>query len=174
MTTLHVPSWDQYFMSLAHLIARKSKDQSTKTGAIIVGPDNEIRSTGYNGFPRHVHDDDVKKHTAPNKYMWTEHAERNAIYNAARVGISLDNCIMYVTWHPCHDCARAIVSAGIVCVVVHKNFEMIGRASGDWDESQKIAQAIFDEAGVTIRFYEGPLVGIQPLKGRQLVNLEII
>ena len=105
----------EYFIKLADVVAEKSKDRSTKVGVVVVGPDREIRSTGYNGFPRGINDDIDERHERPAKYDWTEHAERNAVYNAARMGQSLKDCTMYFNWEPCPcvDCARAIIQAGI-------------------------------------------------------------
>ena len=69
---------------MANLVAKKSKDQSTQIGAVIVGPDNEIRSTGYNSFPKGLNDDLQERQERPEKYYWIEHAERNALYNASQ------------------------------------------------------------------------------------------
>ena len=104
-------SWDNYFFELLEVVRNKSKDRSTKVGAIIVGPDNEIRSTGFNGFPRKINDDIDERHERPDKYLWTEHAERNAIYNAVRMGVPLKGCTLYVYGFPCSDCARVIIQA---------------------------------------------------------------
>ena len=81
--------WDIRFMNLAKMIATWSKDTSTKVGCVIIGPDKEIRSTGYNGFPRGVDDTIAKRKERPAKYKFTEHAERNAIYNASLFGASV-------------------------------------------------------------------------------------
>ena len=69
-------NWEEYFLRIAELIAKKSKDRSKKIGAIIVGEGNEIRSTGFNGFPRGVNDDVDDRHDRPAKYAWTEHGAR--------------------------------------------------------------------------------------------------
>jgi dCMP deaminase len=90
-------SWDKFFMDMAKLVASKSKDRSRKVGCVIVGPDNEVRSVGYNGFPRGIADHIEWRHERPAKYKWTEHAERNAIYNSARAGIRTEGCRIY-TW----------------------------------------------------------------------------
>ena len=74
-------NWNKYFMSIAALVSMKSKDQKTHHGAVIVGPNNEIRSTGYNSFVRRLKDDVPERQERPEKYHWFEHAERNAIYN---------------------------------------------------------------------------------------------
>ena len=112
-----VPTWDDYHMGMAISAARRSKDRSTKLGCVIVGPDNEIRTTGYNSFPRGIRDDIEERHQRPEKYDWTEHAERNAIYNAARHGVALKDCKLYVPWLPCMPCARGIINVGITTVI---------------------------------------------------------
>jgi dCMP deaminase len=68
---------------------------------------------GYNGFPRGCDDSVASRYERPDKYLYTEHAERNAIYHAARHGVTLKGCSMYVTLFPCADCARGIIQAGI-------------------------------------------------------------
>ncbi len=90
-------NWDQYFLNIAEQVKEKSKDRRTKIGAVIVGPDNEIVSTGYNSFPRGIDDDVEERQVRPEKYYWFEHAERNSIYNAARIGVRLKDTKMYLT-----------------------------------------------------------------------------
>lgn len=141
-------NWDEYYLEMAELVANKSKDRSTKVGCVIVGPDNEVRSTGYNGFPRGVDDLEESRHNRPTKYSYTEHAERNAIYNAARVGIPLKGCTLYLNWEPCPctDCSRAIIQSGIVAVVgPDKPF---GGKGTHWEENFKHSKEMLDEAGV--------------------------
>lgn len=225
--------WDKFFIEMAMLISSKSKDPSTKVGCVIVGPDNEVRSTGYNGFPRGVIElADARKHAPreiqksfagneymvsctcgdlitlgtarrgnwdnlemmsveedpaslralveshehfnqpelvlhperwerPLKYDFVEHAERNAVYNAARVGIPLKGCRAYLNWepHPCKDCAKAFIQAGITEVIGpdidfpnHLKTEAEGKGlkwdSGDaWNFT--VSRQMMDEAGVT-------------------------
>ena len=100
---------------MCDMIASWSEDTSRKVGCVIVGPSNEIRATGYNGFPRGVDSTMSERHArdAGEKYLWFEHAERNSIYNAARSGTTTAGCRMYVNSFPCADCARAIVQSGI-------------------------------------------------------------
>jgi dCMP deaminase len=143
--------WDRRFMQLAHFIGTWSKDRTTRVGCVIVGPANEIRSTGYNGFPRGISDGVEERFVRPAKYLWTEHAERNAIYNAARIGISLEGCRIYVPWFPCVDCARAIVQCGLV--------ELVAFAPDwnhlQWGEHFRIARDLFKEQrGLTVRLLE--------------------
>lgn len=143
-------TWDEYFIAMTRLVATKSKDRSTKTGCVIVGQDNEIVSTGFNGFPRGIDDNVEKRHDRPIKYQYTEHAERNAIYNAARIGVSLKNTKMYIETSPCHDCVRGIIQAGIGEIIVDSNGSLSQRQ--DWNESFKIGQEMLQEAGIKVRF----------------------
>ena len=110
--------WDDYFMTMVYLVAMRSKDESTHVGAVIVGPNKEIRSTGYNSFPMGINDDVPERQERPEKYFWFSHAERNAVYLAARVGIPVEGCTMYTNGIPCTDCAFAVIQAGITEVVV--------------------------------------------------------
>jgi dCMP deaminase len=142
--------WDNRFMELARHIATWSKDQSRQVGCVIVDPHNIVRAVGFNGFPRGLNDDDESRHQRPAKYLWTEHAERNAIYSAARSGVPLAGTRMYLPWFPCVDCARAIVQAGIVELYV-----LIPDLSDpQWGESFIVAKEMLDEAGVRIRHLE--------------------
>ena len=143
--------WDARFMELAQLVALWSKDRSRKTGAVIVSTDRSILSTGFNGFPRGVNDDASERHERPAKYRWTEHAERNAIYGAAKHGVLLQGSTMYLSWYPCMDCARAIIQSGIKYLVCIKP---------DWDDpiwKQDFADVaiLLKEGEVLARFAEG-------------------
>lgn len=143
-------TWDEYYLGMAELVAQKSKDRSTKVGAVIVGPDNEVRSTGFNGFPRGIDDDIDERHERPAKYMWTEHSERNAIYNAARVGIPTKGCTMYLNFEPqpCSDCTRAVIQAGIIKIVgTDESFTGKGK---HWVNNLSEASIMLKEAGIEI------------------------
>ena len=113
-----IPGWDAYYLQICSVVATRSKDPNTQLGCVIIGPAHEIRSTGYNSFPRGIRDDVPERLVRPAKYLWIEHAERNAICNAARAGTATERCTLYVEIMPCMDCARAIVQAGIVEVVI--------------------------------------------------------
>lgn len=113
-------NWYEYFLSLLNPIASKSKDPHTKIGCVIVGPNKEIRTTGYNSFVRGLNDNVQERYERPEKYFWIEHAERNAIYNAARNGIPLEGCSIYIAGIPCIECCRAIISCGIKEIIVSK------------------------------------------------------
>ncbi|MGL5978616.1 MAG: deoxycytidylate deaminase [Erysipelotrichaceae bacterium] len=113
-----VLSWDEYFMGLAHLSAKRSKDPSTQVGACIVNDDKRVVSIGYNGFPIGC-DDDVfpwgrEGQFLESKYPYVVHAELNAILNAHQ---SLKGCTLYVSLFPCNECAKAIIQSGIKKIV---------------------------------------------------------
>jgi dCMP deaminase len=94
-----------------------------------------------------VDDSQVDRHQRPAKYDWTEHAERNAIYNAARTGIALEGAIMYLPWFPCAACARAIVQAGLRMLVAIQ-------PTGDdpqWGEQFEVSKLLLREGGVKVR-----------------------
>lgn len=141
--------WGEYLLKLAFTVSEKSKDPSVKVGCVIVGPSREIRSTGFNGFPRGCNDNIPERNVQPKKYLWFEHAERNAIYNAARCGIPLEGCIMYVTAPPCTNCARGIVQSGIKKIVYPVDHAFKDRE--DWKEDMKEAKAILNEGGVALK-----------------------
>jgi len=147
--------WDTYFMSLVYFVAMKSKDRSTKIGAIIVGPDNEIRSTGYNSFPRGVNDNVEERQDRPLKYSWFSHAERNSIYNAARIGISVKDCVMYTNGVPCNHCAFGVINSGIKEVVVDDEWNR--NNYGVWLQEAERSMVMFEEAGVKVRFWKGSI-----------------
>lgn len=134
------------FVAIADAVAQLSKDRSTKVGAVAIGGSGDIRAMGYNGIPRGADDLVEARHERPEKYHWFEHAERNLIYNAARVGVPLEGCTLVVSGlFPCMDCARAIVQAGFRAVVAPP-------ADTDvrWVDSARRARELFDECGVTI------------------------
>lgn len=135
-------------MELAFLVASWSKDPSTKTGAVVVGPDKEIRATGYNGPVRGVDDDVQERFERPVKYEFFEHAERNALYNACLTGVSLKGCVMYATHAPCTDCARAIIQAGIKTVVTNKIVIDENTPKNTWRDKLIYSEQMFREAGV--------------------------
>ena len=160
-------SWDRLFMSMVYLVAMKSKDANTHIGAVIVGPDNEIRSTGYNSFVRGINDDVPERQERPEKYFWFEHAERNAIYNAALMGVSTKGCRMYTNGIPCMDCARAVVQGGIREVIVDKAWD--DNNQDVWLEHAKRSTTMFEEAGVSVRFFDDALLELHKFRRGQVV-----
>ena len=139
--------WDKRFLELAHHISGWSKDPSTKVGCVVVGEDREIRSTGFNGFPRGIVDDSERLTDREQKYPLICHAEENAIMHAARIGLSLKGCTAYVTWPPCTRCARSLIQAGVVEVVYPQDCEVPERWMADFDMSTDM----MGEAGLRIR-----------------------
>ncbi|WP_159649893.1 deoxycytidylate deaminase [Erysipelothrix aquatica] len=144
-------SWDEYFMGLAHLSAKRSKDPSTQVGAAIIDPHKKIVGIGYNGFPIGVSDDefpwDRDGEMLATKYPYVVHAELNAILNATT---SLRGCSIYVSLFPCHECTKAIVQSGITEVV----YEDDKYAATD---SVIASKRMLTSAGVTLRRLEKPV-----------------
>ena len=144
--------WVEYFYKIADEVNEKSKDNHTKIGADIVGKDKEIVSTGYNSFPRGIEDNKKERQERPEKYYWFEHAERNAIYNAALIGVSTKGCTMYLTCGiPCADCARGIINAGIIRIFAMRDGEA---KSQKWKDSAERSMEMFKEAGVDVQWYQ--------------------
>ena len=142
-------SWDAYFMGLAILSSKRSKDPNTQVGACIVNDENRIVSVGYNGAPNGINDDTDMKWDRDGdfkdtKYAYVCHAEMNAILNCPT---SLKDSRCYVTLFPCNECAKAIVQSGI------KEIIYLNDKYHDTDGC-KVARKIFDECGVTYRQYE--------------------
>mgnify|MGYP000855337655 CR=1 FL=1 len=112
-------NWDEYFMGIAILSSKRSKDPSTQVGACIADDENKVVSLGYNGMPRGIDDDVIpweKGEDINNKYFYVCHAELNAILNT-RSGASLKGCRLYVTLFPCNECAKACIQVGIKEIV---------------------------------------------------------
>lgn len=139
--------WDIRFLELAKHISGWSKDPSTKVGCVVVGEDREIRSTGFNGFPRGISDDSERLTDRSKKYPLICHAEENAIMHAARIGISLKGSTAFVTWPPCSRCARSLIQAGVQEIVYPETDGIPER----WLEDFNISNGMLLEAGVLVR-----------------------
>jgi len=176
-------SWDEYFFSMISIIREKSKDPSTKVGCVIVGNDNEVLSTGFNGFPKGVIDSineakrgfkgiplnyvrdkiefwglEIEKRYNDRtfKYKFTEHAERNAIYLAAKRGTALEGSKIYIDRHPCTDCCRGIIQSGIKEIIIdERNKEIKKDFYERWKEDIEITKIMCNEAKINIRCWEG-------------------
>ena len=144
--------WDARFFTLCTLLGSWSEDRNRQVGSVVVGAGNEIRGTGYNGLPRKVSSHQEERHSRKDgeKYFWFEHAERNAIYNMARAGISTLDCRMYVDNFPCADCARAIIQAGIG----ELNSFAPDMTDANFANHYRVAEAMLSEAGVNVRFFQ--------------------
>jgi dCMP deaminase len=164
-------TWDEYFINLLDYISIKSKDK-TKTSAIIVGNEHEIRSTGFNGMVRGMNESDPIKWEKPEKYHWVEHAERNAIYNAARMGNSVNGCTMYVSHFPCVDCARGIIQSGIVEVIISpKNINAFRKADSIYQDHESRTIEMFRQAKVSLVIYGEDNLNGDMLEKEDLDNL---
>lgn len=141
--------WDRRFLDMAHLVASWSIDSAMRVGAVVVGDANVILATGFNGLPRGIDDyvDSRRQRGSAEKDLWNEHAERNAVYNAARVGISLNGTRMYTTHFPCAHCSRALIQSGVTVVVSAKGPEArIEKYFESWQRSI----VMLAEAGVHV------------------------
>ena len=140
----NVLTWDEYFMGLAHLSALRSKDPNTQVGAAIVDENHRVVSVGYNGFPTGVSDDEFpwsrEGDVLTSKYAFVVHAELNAILNSQR---SVRGCTIYVSLFPCNECAKAIIQAGITCVVYESD-------KYDGTEGNIASKRMFHDAGVKL------------------------
>ena len=141
-------SWDEYFMGVSLLAAKRSKDPNTQVGACIVNQDHIIISTGYNGFPKNCSDDVFpwERTGKDTKYAYVVHAELNAILNAR---CSVEGWTIYVTEAPCHECSNAIVQAGIKRAVTGAP-----RRDSSWHRSQLEGRETMREAGLIVDTWE--------------------
>lgn len=144
--------WDKFFLRLAFFWGQRSCETSSKNGCIITNEQNVQLSQGYVGMPRGIEPTERRLNERPYKYFWHEHAERNAINNAARNGLSLLGSTFYITGEPCASCARGIVSVGARRVVVPKSGYFTNRTNdkpnADWQPSIKAGRKMFSEAGL--------------------------
>lgn len=142
-------SWDEYFMGVAMLSAKRSKDPNTQVGACIVSDQNKILSMGYNGFPLGCSDEDFpwarEGESINTKYFYVTHSELNAILNYR--GGSLEGTKLYVSLFPCNECAKAIIQAGIKTVIYADD-----KYNGT--PTDIASKKMFDSAGVEYRKYE--------------------
>jgi dCMP deaminase len=158
------PSWDVYFMRLAYEVAEKSKDPSSKFGAVLVR-DNRPILTGYNGFPKKVEDSALRL-TTKLKYDLVVHAEQNAVFLGAKFGVETAGTTLYIPAWPCSECAKAIISAGIVKVVMHRiTVNLFKRVNPKWDFL--MPKLMFEETGVETCFLEAPVGKIAYLSGKK-------
>lgn len=140
------------YIKLARINAELfSKDPHTKVGCILLTPDfSRILSTGINGFPRGLDDNNPQRWERPQKYNFVCHAESNGIANAARTGTPLDGAIIVVTKFPCSNCAKLLIQSGISKIYTVK---------GDythpvWGDDIKISEEMFNELGIEINIID--------------------
>ena len=139
-----VLSWDEYFMSMAHLSAKRSKDPNTQVGACIVNADKRVVGLGYNGFPAGCSDDCFpwkrEGEFLETKYPYVVHAELNAILNSIQ---TLKGCTIYVSLFPCNECAKAIIQSGISRVVYESD-----KYAGT--QGNIASKKMFEDAGIEL------------------------
>ncbi len=143
-------SWDQYFMGIAILSSRRSKDPNTSVGACIVDQNNKILSVGYNGMPHGCSDDEYPweregENPLDTKYLYVCHAELNALLNYT--GTNLRGAKIYTTLFPCNECTKALIQSGIKEVIYNED-KYAGTAS------VVAAKKMMSSAGISYRRYE--------------------
>ena len=140
--------WDAYFMGVAELSAKRSKDPNTQVGACIVSKDKKILSVGYNGAPNGYNDEilpwDREGSFIDTKYAYVCHAELNAILNS---NADLRGTTLYVDLFPCNECAKAIIQAGIRRVIY-----LDDKYNGT--DGNIVAKKMLDECGVAYEKFE--------------------
>lgn len=160
--------WAERFIQMAEFVSQWSKDPSTKCGAVIVGDDNEVLATGFNGFPRGVAEEDSymvglpggvemweetqlnERWERPGKYEWVVHAELNAICNAARSGVRLKGATMYFNYSVdkiCNECVKAIIQSGITKVV---GVNRVWPGKGRYAETSPEGRVMVQERGLVM------------------------
>ena len=148
-------TWDEYFMGVALLSARRSKDPSTQVGACIVNDKNKIVGAGYNGLPMGCDDDEFpweKQGDFLNtKYPYICHAELNAILN--NIGMDLHGCKIYTALFPCNECSKAIIQSGITEVIY-----LSDKYKGT--DIFKASKIMLDKSGVKYRKVEAKMANI--------------
>ncbi len=144
MNILESYRWQLRFLRMAYQIASYSKDASTQVGSVIVTPNGKPRSFGFNGMPMGIDDENPERHERPEKYLWFEHAERNAFYLADR---SLEGCILFCTHIPCPDCTRGAIQKQIAAIVIDK---YNGTESNFWKDKHQTTLTMLQETGIKL------------------------
>ena len=142
--------WLKRFMELTKMFGSWSKDPSRGVGAVILNEDKIVVSMGYNGLPRNCRDDIEERYVKPAKLLYTEHAERNALYHASRLGVSVKGCTMFASLFPCADCARGMIQSGITQLVTVRPDYL----DDTWGKSWSAAFDMMREAKISIIFLD--------------------
>lgn len=161
----------ELYLKSAYQAMQKSTDPSNNVGAVIVNYDSLI-GTGWNAFPPGVTVTEQRRTERPEKYKFFAHAERSAIYEAAKDGSSTHGAVMYAPWASCCDCARGIILSGIETLVVHK--ERMDLTPERWKDDIDLALTMIREGGVTVLHYSGPIKGKPVLVNGQLWSPETL
>lgn len=131
--------WDEYFASITKLISSRSPSTKLKVGAVII-KDKRIISSGYNGYPSGC--EHISIHREGHEIN-TIHAEQNAISDAARRGVAIENATIYITHYPCINCAKYIISSGIKEVIYLEDYN-----------NDQIVKVLFDSCNINLRKYK--------------------
>lgn len=154
-----INKWDEHFLVTAILQAKMSKDPSTQVGAVIVTPDKEIVSTGFNGFPRGIKDLPERLNDRDLKLRFMVHAEMNAVLTAAKLGIKIGGCTMYISslsadnniWGGvCSNCAKHISQTGISKIITNSS----DNAPNRWAEDLFLSKKVFKECNIEYKEVE--------------------
>jgi len=138
-------------MGRAREAARLSPNRVRQVGAVLVSADGRASITCCNTFPKGVRDIE-ERHAGDGRFVWMEHAERNAIFQAASCGLATEGATLATTFFPCIDCARAIVQSGIAYLCTpHPALD-----DPVWGEAFLRSRVIVEEGGVTMCFVDAP------------------
>jgi dCMP deaminase len=145
------PAGIEALMQRAREVARLSPNRVRQVGAVLVAEDGRQSLACCNSFPKGVRDLD-ERHAGDGRFVWMEHAERNAIFEAARRGLATERATLATTFFPCIDCARAIVQSGIafLCTPPPDYSDAV------WGESFRRSRVIIEEGGVQMHFTGTP------------------
>lgn len=135
-----VPTWNQYFINIAEVVATRSKDPNTQVGCLIINQNNHIVGTGYNGMIQGIEETETLWQR-PIKHDYVVHAEANAITHCL---VPLKGNKLYCTLYPCKNCAKLIATAGLKSVF-YKHHSLNGN-----DYLDTISQEIFAKAGIEV------------------------
>jgi len=150
---MKIGKWDERFMAMAKEVSTWSKDPSRQVGAVTVGKNRKILSTGYNGFPAGIDDTEERLNDREQKYKYVVHAEKNCIYNACLNGISLAGASLYVYGLPvCSECAKGVIQVGIKKVIIEEScFD-----KQKWNDSFEFTKQLFEESNIIIKYVRLP------------------
>ena len=144
----NLTEWDRRFLRIAYEVKSWSKDPSTKCGCVLVR-DRRVVSSGFNGLPANLSDSLDRYQNREFKLATIIHAEKNAIFNAAKNGSLTEGTTAYVTWPPCSQCASALIQAGVSKVVCPDPKTGPER----WVSNFLLANDLLYEAGVKVLYY---------------------
>jgi dCMP deaminase len=159
-------NWQEFYMRHVYLAASKSKDPTTRIGAILE-KNNRLIASGFNGFPYGVRDTEDRYKDRTLKHQLVVHAEANAVLQGALMGHSTQDSTLYTQGIPCSECMKSIIQAGIVKIVVHKQWPNLTH-SPKWVESFKVAEMMMTEAGITLDYFDGKLGLTGMLDGKEI------